>query len=311
MSILNFVTASLLQLSVNYSAPLLIAAMGELLLERSGMLDVALEGKMALGASVGFLVCYFTGQVWLGLLAAMAAAGLFGLAFGYVAVYLRANQVISGMGFLILTTGMASLVYRLSVGIVGVSPQIEPLHEIKLPLLSQIPFLGQVFFTQPSLTYLAYLLVPLITFILYKTPLGLRIRACGESPRALDALGVNVFRIRLLTSVVGSALVGLAGAYLPLVFTASYADGMIAGRGWLVLQLVIFGRYLAPIILLGSLFFGYLESLKFSLVISVHSIPPQFFLMLPYLSALIVLVFAKTGDRPESLLKPYFREQKN
>jgi general nucleoside transport system permease protein len=310
MSIFNFLQSGLLQLAVNYSAPLLIAAMGELLLERSGMLDVALEGKMALGASVGFLVYYFTGQILLGIVASMIAVAIFGLAFGYVAVYLRGNQIITGMGFLILTTGLASLLYRLSIGIVMVAPQVNVLKEIKLPLLSQIPFFGQVFFTQPSLTYFAYLLVPLMTFVLYKTPLGLRIRACGESPRALDTLGVNVFRIRIWASVVSGGLIGLAGAYLPLVLTATYGDGMIGGRGWLVLQLVIFGRYLSPLVLLGSLFFGYLESLKFSLVLNMPSIPPQFFLMLPYLSAMIVLIFSKNADRPEGLLKPYHREKR-
>ena len=240
MTIFNFIQPNLLQLAVNYSAPLLIAAMGELLLERSGMLDVALEGKMALGASVGFLVYFFTGQALLGIIAAMFMVALFGLAFGYIAVYLRGNQIICGMGFLILGTGLASLLYRLGIGIVNVAPQVEVLKEIKIPLLSQIPYIGQIFFSQPILAYFAYLLVPLVWFVLYKTPLGLRIRACGESPRALDTLGVNVFKIRLLASVVASALIGIAGAYLPLVFTATYADNMIGGRGWLVLQLVIF-----------------------------------------------------------------------
>lgn len=311
MSIFDFFQPNLLQMAVNYAAPLLIGAMGELLLERSGMLDVSLEGKMALGASVGFLVYYFTGQVLLGLLAAMIVVALLGLAFGYLAVYLKGNQIITGMGFLILTTGAASLIYRLAIGIVDVAPQVNTLNNIKLPLLSQIPYLGQVFFTQPSLTYFAYLLVPIMAFVLYKTPLGLHIRACGESPRALDTLGVNVFKIRLWTSAVAGGLIGLAGAYLPIVFTATYADGMIGGRGWLILQLVIFGRYLPTTVLLGSMLFGYLESLKYSLVLNIPSMPPQFFLMLPYLCAMIVLVFSTKTYRPESLLKPYHREKRN
>jgi general nucleoside transport system permease protein len=311
VSIFDFLQPRLLQMAVNYSAPLLIGAMGELLLERSGMLDVSLEGKMALGASVGFLVYYFTGQVLLGLLASMIVVAMIGIVFGYLAVYLKGNQIITGMGFLILTTGLASLLYRLAIGIVRVAPQVHTLSNIKLPLLSQIPYLGQVFFTQPALTYFAYLLVPVLSFVLYKTPLGLRIRACGESPRALDTLGVNVFTIRLGVSAVAGALIGIAGAYLPLVLTATYGDGMIGGRGWLILQLVIFGRYLPTAVLLGSLFFGYLESLKFSLVINMPQLPPQLFLMLPYLCAMVVLVFAQKTYRPESLLKPYYREKRN
>jgi simple sugar transport system permease protein len=148
-------------------------------------------------------------------------------------------------------------------------------------------------------------------FVLYKTPLGLHIRACGESPRALDTLGVNVFKIRLWVSAVSGGLIALAGAYLPVVLTATYGDGMIAGRGWLVLQLVIFGRYLPSVVLLGSMFFGYLESLKFTLILLVPKLPPQLFLMLPYLSAMVVLVFSQKTYRPESLLKPYYREKKN
>ena len=311
MSILAFLRLSLLQGAVNYSAPLLIGAMGELLLERSGMLDVSLEGKMALGASVGFLVYYFTGQVLLGLLATILVGALVGIVFGYLAVYLKGNQVITGMGFLILTTGLASLIYRLAVGIVNVAPQVKTLDNIKLPLLSQIPYLGQIFFTQPLLTYFAYLLVPVMIFVLYKTPLGLHIRACGESPRALDTLGVNVFTIRLGVSAVSGGLIALAGAYLPMVLTATYGDGMIGGRGWLVLQLVIFGRYLPTAVLLGSMFFGYLESLKFSLILLNPGLPPQLFQMLPYLCAMVVLVFAQKTYRPESLLKPYYREKKN
>ncbi|MGD0751437.1 MAG: ABC transporter permease [Anaerolineales bacterium] len=311
MSIIDFLRASLLQGAVSYSAPLLTAAMGELLLERCGMLDVSLEGKMALGASIGFLVYYFTGQVLLGLAASMIIGAIIGIAFGYIAVYLKGNQIITGMGFLILSTGLASLIYRLTIGIRNVAPEVKTLDNIKLPLLGKIPYLGQVFFTQPALAYFAYLLVPIMIFVLYKTPLGLHIRACGESPRALDTLGVNVFKIRLWVSAVSGGLIALGGAYLPMVLTATYEDGMIAGRGWLVLQLVIFGRYLPTAVLLGSLFFGYLESLKFSLILLVPQLPPQLFLMLPYLCAMIVLVFSQKTYRPESLLKPYYREKKN
>ena len=180
--------------AITYSGPMLIAALGELVLERSGLLCVALEGVMTIGACIGFLMIHFTGQVFAGALAAMMVGALFGLAFGYVAVYLRANQVITGMGLLILSTGIASLAYRLAIGIVTSAPQIPVLAAVQLPVLGSLPYIGQVLFTQPVMVYVAYLLVPLMTFVLYRTPLGLRIRACGENPRALDALGVDVFR---------------------------------------------------------------------------------------------------------------------
>jgi general nucleoside transport system permease protein len=311
MSFGTFTDVGLLQLAITFAGPLLLAAMGELLLERSGLLCVALEGIMAIGACLGFLITYFTGQPALGMMAALAIGGVFGLAFGYISVYMRANQVITGMGMLILGLGMASLVYRLAIGMVRSAPQVHALPSVKLPLLGDLPYVGQVIFTQPLMVYLAYLMVPAMSFVLYRTPLGLRIRACGESPRALDALGVDVFKIRLLCCVVGCAIVGLAGSYLPLVLTATYTDGLVGGRGWLALQVVIFGRHQAPLILLGSIFFGYLETLQFRLALFTRAIPSQFFLMLPYLSALLVLVLSGTGERPESLLKPYDREQKN
>lgn len=311
MSISTFLDSSVLQLAITFSAPLLTAALGELILERSGILNVAIEGMMALAASVGFLVSYFSGSLFFGALAGIAASGVLGLIFAYFAVNLRANQIIVGLALLILGEGLSSLLYRLFVGVQLTSPQIPTLSRIAIPVLSEIPYIGPILFNQQILVYLAYLLVPVVAFVLYKTPLGLRLRACGENPRAVDTLGINVFRTRFLSTVVGSAIIGLGGVFLPMILTGSFTNGMVGGRGWLSLQLVIFGRWSPLYILFGSIFFAYIESMQFRMAMLTRAIPSQFFLMLPYVLAILVLVQAyRQAEAPESLLKPYHREQR-
>jgi ABC-type uncharacterized transport system permease subunit len=230
---------------------------------------------------------------------------------GFFSVYLKANQIIIGLGLLIFGTGLSSLLYRVFIGVRTLAPQIDVLGSTRIPLLSDIPFVGEVLFRQPVLVYMTFLLVPAIAFVLYRTPLGLRLRACGENPRAIDTLGISVTRLRFLATLVGSAVIGLAGFFLPAVLTGSFADGMVGGRGWLALQLVIFGRWIPHLILTGSLFFAYIESVQFRMAMSSRLIPSQFLLMLPYLAAIVVIVWAyRRAESPQSLLKPYDREQR-
>ena len=303
---------SVLKLAVTMSAPLIIAALGELLIERSGILNVGIEGMMIMGAAKGFLVSYFTGSNFLGMLAAMTATALFGLILAYFSVNLRANQLIVGLGLFVLGLGLPSLMYRLFIGVRLLAPQIPLLPAIRLPLLGSIPFLGEIFFNQPILVYVAFLMIPSMWFLLFKTPLGLRIRASGENPRAVDTLGINVFRIRFICVVVGCAIIGLGGAYLPMVLTGTFTEGMVGGRGWLSLMLVIFGRWMPQTVLLGALFFAYIEALQFRLAMTARAIPSQFFLMLPYIAAILVLVqIYRRAEAPEGLLKPYDREARS
>ena len=302
---------NVLQSAIMFSAPLLIAATGEMITEQSGIFNVSLEGMMTLAASVGFLVSYFTGSNVVGIFAAMLATAILGAVLGYSAVYLRADQVVMGLGLLVLGLGLSSLLYRLFIGIRILLPQIPVFPSMNIPLLSNIPYIGKIFFSQPALVYVAYLLVPMVGFVLYRTPLGLRLRACGTNPRGLDTLGINVFRIRLLGTIVGSTLVGLAGAYLPMVLTGAFTDGMVGGRGWLALQVVIFGRWLPRGVVIGSLLFAYVESLQFRLAMMVTAVPSQLFLALPYVAAIIVLVQVyRRAEGPESLMKPYNREER-
>jgi len=306
-----FVDASVLRLAVTFSAPLLLAAIGELIIERGGILNVAIEGMMLVGASTGFIVALFSESLLLGAVAAMLAAALLGAVHGYFSVYRKANQIIVGLGLLILGTGLSSLLYRIFIGVRTLAPQITILGSTRMPVLSDIPLLGEVLFRQPVPVYLTCVLVPFVAYILYRTPLGLRLRACGENPRAIDSLGISVTRIRFFATVAGSAVIGLGGFFLPAVLTGSFADGMVGGRGWLALMLVIFGRWMPGLILTGSLFFAYIESVQFRMAMSSRLIPSQFLLMLPYVAAIIVIVWAyRRAEAPQSLLKPYDREQR-
>ena len=311
MDLLSFISPDILQLTVKYSAPLLIAALGELIIERSGILNLAVEGMMLMSALTGFLATYYSGSYVVGMIVAMLTTGFLGLLHGVLSVYMRANQVIVSLGILILGQGLASLLYRLFVGVALLQPQIPVLQTLHIPGLSEIPVLGKVFFQQPILVYIAYIMLPIVAFVLYRTPLGLRIRGVGENARAADTLGVDVYKIRFLCTIVGSAIIGIGGAFLPMVLTGGYNDKLVNGRGWLALILVVFGSWVPLRVFLGGLFFAYIDALQLSLAVSTKAIPSQFFLMLPYIAAIIIAVRAhRKAEGPINLLKPYWRESR-
>jgi general nucleoside transport system permease protein len=306
----DLLTVGIFQLAITFAAPLLFAGLGELLIERVGVLNLAIEGMMTFAAAVGFLVTFFSGSIWLGCLAAMVATALLGTIMAYCSVNLRSNQLIVGLGVLVLGTGLSSLFYRLFVGVKLSVPQIQLMERAPVPLLNNIPILGPILFDQPFLAYIAYMLVPVLFILLYRTPIGLRIRATGENMRAADTLGIDVFKIRFIGTVIGSAIIGLGGAYLPMVLTGTYSEGMVSGRGWLALLLVPFGRWTPNGVLLGALFFAYLDAVQNRLAITTKVIPSQVFLMLPYIAAIIVMVqIYRRAEAPGSLLKPYSREE--
>lgn len=303
------IDSGLLHLAVLMSAPLLLAALGELIIERSGILNVAIEGMMSVGAGVGFLVAYFTNNLLLGALIAMASTALMGLLLGYFGITLKANQLIIGLGLYILGLGLPSLLYRMTVGVRLVAPRINVMPSLAIPVLSEIPYLGTIFFNHPILVYLTYLLVPIIGFFLFRTPFGLHLRSVGENPRAADTLGINVFRTRYACAIVGSAIIGLAGFFLPAVLTATYTEGIIGGRGWIALQLVIFGRWLPGATISGALLFAYIEALQYRLALLTKSIPPQLFQSLPYIVAILVMIQVyRRAEKPAALMKTYDRE---
>jgi simple sugar transport system permease protein len=309
MALTPFADVQLWQQTLVYAAPLILAAIGELLIERSGILNIGIEGMMLVGAAVGFVVAVQTGSIAAGIGAAMVASGLMAFVLGYYSVDLRGSQITVGLGLFVLGVGLSSLLYRVVFGVRLTPPRVSTLSPLAVPGLAELPVVGPILFRQNVLVYAALLLVPAVHLLLFKTPLGLRLRAAGENPRAVDTLGIDVFRLRRLATVAGGLLIGAAGAYLPIALTGTFNDNMVAGRGWLALMLVIFGRWQPAWALLGALLFACVESFQFKLAMGTKLVPPQFLLMLPYLFAMVVLVWIYRGaTAPAALAVPYDRE---
>ena len=299
------------RLTVATAAPLLLAALGELVAERAGVLNVSIEGLMALGASVGFLAAFLGHDPWAGVIAAVVAGALVVQVLAYAAIRLRIDQLSTGLALFVLCIGLASLCYRLAIGFRLVLPRVATLTPWPVPHLGSLPAAAKIILTQNALVYFALLLVPVAWAILFHTPRGLRIRSVGENPRAADAVGINVFALRWTCLTVAGSLAGLAGAYYPLAVTGAYHDGIIGGRGWIALMLVILGRWSPWRTLAGAMLFAFVEVLQFKVALFVKNVPPQFLLMAPYVLAIVVLAVAYRGARgPAALMRPYDREER-
>lgn len=299
----------LLHLAVTMTVPLILAALGEAVTERTGVMNLAIEGMMLLGAVTGFLGAFFTGGLAAGMAAAMIAGGLVAAVLAYYCIRLGRDQITVGLTLFVLTIGLASLLYRLFIGVQFVPQRIPTLPRLALPGLSAIPYLGPILFNQHVLVYAAFTLVGIVHLILMHTPLGLRMRAAGENPRAADTVGIDIFALRWGATILGGMLIGLAGAVLPMTITGTFTEGMSAGRGWIALMLVIFGRWRPPVVLAGALLFAYVEALQFRLALTAGGIPPQFLLMLPYLFTIAALVRVYRGAQaPAALGLAYDRE---
>ncbi|MDR7483473.1 MAG: ABC transporter permease [Armatimonadota bacterium] len=309
MSLGVFVDPELLRLTVVMAVPLGLAALGELLTERSGVLNLAIEGTLLLGAVCGFLGVFFTRRLEAGMLLAATAGAVVAALLAYYAVVLRRDQVTVGLVLYVLTVGLASLLYRLFIGVQVTPQRIPTLPALPVPALATLPVVGPILFQQHVLVYGAAGLAVAVHVVLLHTTLGLRLRAAGENPRAADAVGVNVFALRYGATVVGGALMGLAGATLPMTITGTFTEGMSAGRGWIALMLVIFGRWRPGLSLAGAVLFAYVEALQFRLALVTRAVPTQALLMLPYLFAIVVLVRVFRGaEAPAALGRAYARE---
>lgn len=291
--------------------PYVLASQGTMLGGRTGIFNVAQEGIMLVGASVGFLGAYRYGSLLYGLLLAIVAGGLFGLALAYFTTTLKMDQFVIGLALFFFGVGLSTLLYKFVVGVTLQPPLIPTLKGVPIPGLRQIPILGDILFNQNWLVYFAILLSIFLYYLLYKTSLGLELRAVGENPQAADSLGVNVARMRYVTAIVGGMLMGLAGAYLPMVYTGTFTEGMVQGRGWIAIALTFFGGWSPLLILLGSLFFAGVEVLALRVQISGFGIPYQFLLTLPYIATILVMMFAfRWVKTPAFLGQNYDRERR-
>lgn len=286
--------------------PLVLAALGETYAERSGVMNLGVEGTMLVGAFAGFWGAYASGNLWLGVLVGVFAGALMGLIMAFTSITLHADQIASGIAVTLFGIGISIYLYS---SIFGANPvRVTGFKVISIPVLSQIPVLGPVLFENNILVYLALILVPISAFVLFKTTLGLDIQAVGENPVAADAAGVNVYRIRYLCVILGGAFAGLAGAFLSLGYLNVFVENMTAGRGWIAVILVIFGRWNPFLVLGGSFLFGSINALELRLQLLSTNISPQLLTMLPYAVAIgVLLVVYRRQKAPAALGEPYSR----
>ena len=292
------------------ATPLLIAAIGELVVERSGVLNLGVEGMMVIGAVVGFAVSLSTGSPWLGVFAAIIAGALFSLPFAFLTLTLVTNQVATGLALTLAGLGLSGLIGELFVGQAGVR-----LANIHIPLLSDLPFVGRLLFGQDPIFYISLLLVAAVSWFLFKTRAGLTLRSVGDNHTSAHALGIPVVKVRYLAVMFGGACAGLAGAHLSLVYTPQWVENMTAGRGWIALALVVFAswrpwRVVGGAYLFGAVTIGQLHAQALGL-----GIPSQLLSSLPYLATIIVLVLISGNRRltmmntPASLGRPFVADR--
>jgi ABC-type uncharacterized transport system permease subunit len=292
--------------TLRVATPLIFGTLGELFSERSGVLNLGIEGTMFLGAFVGFAVAFHSESLWLGVLAAAIAGTISGLLMSILSVRLGVNQHVAGLGITLLWTGVSLFAFRLVFGESKVQPSIEPFSQVHL--FGEVPVLGTIF-SQYLLTYIGILLIPAVWWVIKKTRFGLQMRAVGENPEAADAAGLNVYSIRTYALMIGGALMAVGGAFLSLAQLGAFTFGIVSGRGWVCIALIIFANWRAVSVLWGALIFGGVQALQLRLQTLGFKLPYELFLSLPYVVTIIALTIAgRNASAPAALLKPYRRE---
>lgn len=319
----DFLT-NLLDATISAGTIFIIASLGEIIAERAGILNLGMEGMMLVGALTGYIATVITGNVWIGLVVAIIGGILMSLLHAFLTITLKSDQVISGVMLTLLGTGLTTY-----FGSQWSGKSIEGIGDLSIPFLAQIPVLGQAFFTNPPTDYMAFALIPAVWYLLNRTNLGLEIISVGEDPETADTMGVSVFRLRYLAVLIGGALAGLAGAHLSLAYAGIWTGELTAGRGWIVVALVIFARWNPLYAVAGAYLFGMLEALQIriqGLSLTFDVLPnvvneaiaffasPQIMATYPYFITVIVLSITVAQSRegasavPSALLQSYSRE---
>ncbi len=298
--------------AIRIATPLMFGVLGALICERAGVLNLGIEGIFTAGAMAGWLAVYLGADLWTGLLAAAATGAAFGLIHALLTVPLGLSQHVTGIGVTLLATSLAYFTYRVYLPNVATPPRITPFQPVAIPGLSDLPFLGPALFQQTPLTYLALALFALAALVLYRTPLGLAIRAVGENPAAVGAQGLSVHGLRIGAVVVGSAVMALGGAFLTMAAFNAFFFEMTNGRGWICIALTVFASWRPGKALLGALLFGAFDAFQLRLQHRLGGVVPgQVFLMLPYLLSIAALIAVSRGaDYPKALMVPYFKGQR-
>ena len=313
MDILNILMSeSFWAASLRIASPLIFGVLGALLCERAGVLNLGIEGIFVAGAMAGWMAVWLGAGLWGGVFFAALAGAALGLLHGILTVPLGLSQHVSGLGVTMFATSLSYFTYRTSLPDVTSPPRIEPFRALDIPILSDLPFIGPVLFQQTALTWVALGLVGAVWYIMSRTPLGTALRAVGDNPDSVDAQGLSVYGLRIGAIVVGSALMALGGAFLTMSAFDAFFFGMVNGRGWICIALVIFASWRPGKALLGAILFGAFDALQVRLQTEVGAlVPSQIFLMTPYiLSILALVVAARRADYPRALLKPWFKGQR-
>ena len=305
-------TATFWAAALRIATPLVFGTLGELISERSGVLNLGIEGIFTAGAMSGWLAVYLGADLWTGVLVAASVGAAFGLLHAVLTVPLGLSQHVTGLGITLLATSASYFTYRIVLPDVSTPPRIEPFRPVDIPVLSDLPFVGQALFQQTPLTYLAILLVGLVAYVLARMPLGLALRAVGENPAAVEAQGLSVTGLRIGAVVAGSALMGVGGAFLTLSAFNAFFFEMVAGRGWICIALVVFASWAPGKALLGAILFGAFDAFQVRLQQTLGAgIPYQVFLMLPYaLSIAALVVMSRRAAYPAALMVPYVKGER-
>jgi len=292
------------------STPLFLGALAEVYAERTGMMICAIEGIFLIGAWGGFVGVYLTGSLVIGLLVAILCGMAMAALYGVVTVYMKQQQVVTGTALNILAAGICAFFQRVLFGVPTTPLQIATLPKIAIPLLSKIPVLGPIFFQQNILTYLAYVLIPVAVFVLYKTSLGLTLRSTGENPEAVDVAGLSVNRIRFLTVLVAGAIGGLAGSFYTVGYLGMFTSGIIGGRGWIAFAICFLGNWSPKGVVFGTLAFGLADAVAIYIqAVSGHTIfPNELIIALPYILTIVLTIARSNLSVPAKLGVPYAKE---
>lgn len=302
------ISASFWAAAIRIASPLIFATIGELICERAGVLNLGIEGIMVIGAFAGWMAVYGGMSLWGGVGVAFLAGAGFGLLHALLTVPFGLSQHVVGLGITLLATSTSYYAYRLALPEVTSPPKIEPFQAWEVPYLSDIPLLGEALFSQTALTYAAFGSALLVYGVLFRTPLGLALRAAGENPAAVEAQGLSVTALRMGAVICGSGLMAVGGAFLTLSAFSSFFFEMINGRGWICIALVVFGAWRPGKAVLGAVLFAAFDALQIRLQQTPMGavVPYQVFLMLPYvLSILALIVMARRAEVPAALMVPY------
>ncbi|MDE2856098.1 MAG: ABC transporter permease [Chloroflexota bacterium] len=314
MGLDEILTASVFASAIRLATPYIFAALGETFAQRSGVLNLGVDGMMLMGAFTGFYAVHLAQQgetmsepasLLLGVAVALIVGALMGLAMAFVSVTLKAKQGISGIGVYLFGLGLSELLFQQWV---GTPKSVNGFPRIEFPLLTDLPIVGEIFFHHNLLVYVAFALVPISAYVLNSTTFGLMIRAVGQNPEAADAMGVSVARVRYATTTIGGMLAGLAGASLSIALINLFQQNLTAGQGFIAVALVYFGGWRPWTVAAGAMLFSFVNALQLQIKVIGADIPSEFAVMAPYVITIIALVFAtKRHEQPTALTKPYER----